>query len=385
MAKYVARLTEPSYTDKNYIHYDRGGYNYCIHIGGGSVLPNCVGYAWGRWREFLGKYHNLSRGNAENWWGYTQDGYSRGQTPKLGAVVCWSKGRVGVESDGAGHVGIVEIINKDNIVVSMSAYGGTRWFTRTFPIGQYNYNSFVFQGFIYPPVNFTEEAETSSSTDKTTVDGKVSTLTFKVGDIVEFKGDKHYESAVASTGKSVKASKAKITATSAGSKHQYHVRAVNDKGSYISGVYGWVDASTLSKVKTTASASTSSSKAIADGTKLTLKNVSLFGSSSSAAKAATKTGVYYVWSKDVVNNRIRITNSKTNVGKNGQVTGWISYADAQKSIGTTTTSNKSLDDWAKEVIQGKHGNGIENRTASLKKAGCPYTYQQVQDRVNKLI
>lgn len=180
MATFKPRLKAPSTTDKNYLHTSKGGYNYCIHIGGGSCLPNCVGYAWGRWRELLGKYHNLSRNNAENWWGYTADGYKRGQTPKLGAVVCWRKGKVGVESDGAGHVGIVEEINKDNIVVSMSAYGGTRWFTRTFPIGSYSYSSYVFQGFIYPPVSFTVETEKKDTTS--TVKAK-----FAKGDKVKVK------------------------------------------------------------------------------------------------------------------------------------------------------------------------------------------------------
>lgn len=163
MAVFKARTSAPSTTDKNYIRYDEGGYNYCIEIKNGSCLPNCVGYAWGRWRELLGKYHNLSRNNAENWWGYTQDGYKRGQTPKLGAVVCWSKGRVGVESDGAGHVGIVEKITDSEVVVSMSAYGGTRWFTRTFKKGSYDYNSYKFQGFIYLPIEFEEEKKTTST------------------------------------------------------------------------------------------------------------------------------------------------------------------------------------------------------------------------------
>lgn len=168
MAVFKARTSAPSTTDKNYIRYDEGGYNYCIEIKNGSCLPNCVGYAWGRWRELLGKYHDLSRRNAEMWWDYKQDGYKRGQTPKLGAVVCWSKGRVGNEDDGAGHVGIVEKITTNEVVVSMSAYGGTRWFTRTFKKGSYNYNSFVFQGFIYPPVEFEEEkpATTKPATSK---------------------------------------------------------------------------------------------------------------------------------------------------------------------------------------------------------------------------
>jgi surface antigen len=163
MAKFVQQTSAPSTTDKNYIHYTEGGYNYCIEIKNGSCLPNCTGYAWGRWRCLLGKFHNLSRRNAENWWGNTKDGYKRGQIPKLGAVVCWKKGQVEKESDGAGHVGIVEKITLDSVVVSMSAWGGTRWFTRTFKKGSYSYNCYVFQGFIYLPIEF-EEAKPSYKT-----------------------------------------------------------------------------------------------------------------------------------------------------------------------------------------------------------------------------
>ena len=46
---------------------------------------------------------------------------------------------------------------------------------------------------------------------------------------------------------------------------------------------------------------------------------------------------------------------------------------------------KSLDDWAKEVIAGKHGNGHTNREKSLKKSGCTYSYTKVRARVNELL
>lgn len=46
---------------------------------------------------------------------------------------------------------------------------------------------------------------------------------------------------------------------------------------------------------------------------------------------------------------------------------------------------KSLDDWAKEVIAGKHGNGHTNREKSLKKSGCDYSYAKVRVRVNELL
>lgn len=147
---YAPRLTAPSATDKNWLHYTKGGYNYCILISGSSCLPNCVGYTWGRWRELLGAYHKLSRANAENWWGNTGDGYQRGQTPKVGAVICWRKGQAGNASDGAGHVAIVERVNADgSITTSNSGYGSSRFWTATY---KYPYNvgkNYFFQGFIY--------------------------------------------------------------------------------------------------------------------------------------------------------------------------------------------------------------------------------------------
>ena len=57
-----------------------------------------------------------------------------------------------------------------------------------------------------------------------------------------------------------------------------------------------------------------------------------------------------------------------------------------KKLGTAPLSpKKSLDDWAKEVIAGKHGNGHINREKSLKKSGCNYSYTKVRARVNELI
>lgn len=64
--KFKKRLTAPSTTDKHWLHYTKGVLNKCILISGNSCLSNCVGYAWGRWYELLGKEPKLSRGNAEN-------------------------------------------------------------------------------------------------------------------------------------------------------------------------------------------------------------------------------------------------------------------------------------------------------------------------------
>lgn len=148
---YKARTEAPERDNKYYMHTSAGGVNKCLHLGDGEVLPNCVAYAWGRAYEILGTAPKLSRGNAENWYSYS-DGYERGFIPKLGAVICWRKGQTFNEADGCGHVGIVESVTFEKVTVSMSAYGGTRWYTRTFDYGMYDYNGYIFQGFIYLPI-----------------------------------------------------------------------------------------------------------------------------------------------------------------------------------------------------------------------------------------
>lgn len=140
---YNPRLNAPS--SSNDFYYRLNPFYQC-----GFGLPNCTCYAWGRFYEISGERPRLSTANAENWWHHS-DGYKRGQTPKLGAVMCWRRGKAGVSADGAGHVGIVEAINGNKITASMSAWGGTRFYTQTFTIGKYDYSGFTFQGFIYNP------------------------------------------------------------------------------------------------------------------------------------------------------------------------------------------------------------------------------------------
>ncbi len=163
MATFKARTTAPSKSRKYWKHTSAGGVNSCIHIDNGSVLPNCVGYAWGRFYEILGKKPALSRRNAELWYGYTDDGYKRGKTPKLGAVICWAKGTVGNGNDGAGHVAIVEKIYADgSILISQSGYGSKRFWTSTVKKG-YALSGYKFQGFIYNPA--VAEAKTETKTE----------------------------------------------------------------------------------------------------------------------------------------------------------------------------------------------------------------------------
>ena len=124
------------------------------HTGGkydGDTLPNCTAYAWGRFYEILGSRPKLSTGNAEDWYGYTADGYERGNTPSLGAIICWEG-----KGSAAGHVAVVEKINDDgSIVTSESGWNSSAywWLTdRTNSNGNWGASSnYVFQGFIYSP------------------------------------------------------------------------------------------------------------------------------------------------------------------------------------------------------------------------------------------
>jgi hypothetical protein len=72
------------------------------------------------------------------------------------------------------------------------------------------------------------------------------TTSISVGDIVSFKGGKHYSGANSAKGYAVVGGKARVTNIVKSSKHPVHLRAVNSAGNYTSGgVYGWVDLSAI--------------------------------------------------------------------------------------------------------------------------------------------
>ena len=283
--KYTPRLTAPSKSDKNFIHYSKGGYNTCIMIdkNTGSVLPNCVGYAQGRLLEIMGaKAPNwkLPACNAEDWFEQAQkNGLKTGITPKLGAVVVWKAGQLHNNADGAGHVAVVEEIkNNGDIVVSQSAYGGSKWYLSTLTKASgyiYSANR-PLEGFVYCGIEFEQS------------------------DIVA-------------------------------------------------------------------------------GKKITLNNTSCYSSESAKEAYDTKTGSFYLWDNVVSNGRIRITNKPERVGVAGQVTCWINIVDVTSE---PQPQLKSIDEVAREVIQGKWGNGADRKNR-LTQAG--YDYSAVQTWVNALL
>ena len=68
------------------------------------------------------------------------------------------------------------------------------------------------------------------------------------------------------------------------------------------------------------------------GKKIVLEDCNLYSSSSSVRRSGTISGKYYVWSDEIIKDRIRITNSEKRVGVKGQVTGWINYSAVKDQI-----------------------------------------------------
>ena len=139
----------------------------------GYGLPNCTCYAWGRFWEISDKAGDgsnkptLPTGDAGTWYPNVT-GYEKGQTPKLGAVICWSK------SGEAGHVAIVEqILENGDIVTSNSAWQSTFFYTKTiYKADNYNFGNYVFQGFIYNPYVTSDTGGGGSGDDNTGGDYK---------------------------------------------------------------------------------------------------------------------------------------------------------------------------------------------------------------------
>ena len=110
-----------------------------------------------------------------------------------------------------------------------------KWFASTVCPGAYLESKF---SYIADEVN--KRLTTAETTLKPT-----QSVEHTLGELVSFLGGKHYAAANASKGYTVKASKAKITALYPGGKHPIHIRAVDAKGNFTNGVYGWVDLNTI--------------------------------------------------------------------------------------------------------------------------------------------
>ena len=153
---------------------------------------------------------------------------------------------------------------------------------------------------------------TTSTTQSTTI---------KAGQKVILKNNTLYASASAKSG-----------TNKSGTYYVYNTEVVSNRiritnstsnvgktpiGTYVS---GWVDISIVNNTSTTISA----------GTKVELSNTELYASANISKSASKKSGTYYIYNNQIVNNRVRITNSVSNVGKTpvgNYVTGWIKVSD----------------------------------------------------------
>lgn len=171
----VPRTTKPEPGNKYYISSrwaGKKGWNPCV-LGNDkivgrdpslNVLPNCVGWAVGRFNEIIGQencdllYIIGANNNAKNLTNIAQQqGLKVGTEPRPGAAIVWS-------STGCGHVAIVESITGGAIRISQSGWDTTAkarmWFA-THQKGDGNWiagddyywmrGKYKFKGFIYQP------------------------------------------------------------------------------------------------------------------------------------------------------------------------------------------------------------------------------------------
>lgn len=169
--------------EKGNIYYNRPniGVNPCIRGNypydsknptgwpGLNVLPNCTGWATGRFNEKIGKgtCKYLGKGDAKAYYSVARkQGLKTGSVPKIGACVVWDDGSYG-------HVAIVEeIIDEETIIVSQSGWysrvpmwrakhkrGNGNW---TEGGDAYWMKKYCLIGFVYPPE---EEDMTKAETE----------------------------------------------------------------------------------------------------------------------------------------------------------------------------------------------------------------------------
>lgn len=156
----------------------------------------------------------------------------------------WDDSGAGDCTGSADHVGIVEKVSGQTITVIEGNYSDSVK-RRTITI-----NGRYIRGYGVPKYSSkaTSGGTTTGSNTGTTTSGG-----YKVGDVVDFTGSKHYASADAASGPACKPGKAKITQIYqlGKSKHPYHLVAVSGGGST---VYGWVDAADISGAASSAAA-----------------------------------------------------------------------------------------------------------------------------------
>lgn len=148
---------------------------------------------------------------------------------------------------------------------------------------------------------------------------------------------------------------------------------------------------TVSAAPVVSGGSGSGSLTIKAGTKISLNNTNIYESSDTSSSSGTRSGTYYLWDASIKNNRIRITNSTSNVGESGQVSGWVNVSD----IGAATTASISISkevglkvgvklgssEWAYATIkaEGSAWSGTKTTTLAVKVKGLSANSTAIED------
>ena len=161
---------------------------------------------------------------------------------------------------------------------------------------------------------FRAQVKTKMSTGSGTVsteEKEVSTAArYKTGTALSLKNVKLYVSSTVST----------AAKTVSGTYYVWNNEAINDRiritsrQSYVGipgMVTGWIDAPERFK----------------KGDVVRLTQTPLYISSMAKTATIKKTGIFYIWSADIVKGRIRVTNKSKNVGVAGKVSGWVDLKD----------------------------------------------------------
>lgn len=120
----------------------------------------------------------------------------------------------------------------------------------------------------------------------------------------------------------------------------------------------------------------SGAPSISAGAKVTLKDAKIYVSSDATSSSGTRSGTFYLWDASKKNGRIRITNTASNVGKSGQVTGWVNVSDIgssassvvlEKGYGLKACIQFSGGDWHYITLktEGSRWSGSGKHTATL--------------------
>ena len=153
-----------------------------------------------------------------------------GKTPKVGAIISWSKGKKHNTKDGAGHVEVVEkVIDKNTIYTSSSGYGGPAFWnsTRKNTNGRWGTGSSLhFEGFIYLPDDVQKKIDGGEPTPEPTPSGK-----YKIGDSVIVSGPLYLRANDTKAVTTISNKHTKITRYIEGAKHPYN----------FTGDLGWAD------------------------------------------------------------------------------------------------------------------------------------------------